>query len=88
MAFCCSQVGAWGPNLGGSTFELKNWAYCPSACLLALLIAQNTQQGAASMQKLLDSKEQNLMLADHAKDWSWVEVEEPKDDEVKTKAAE
>jgi len=40
------------------------------------------------MQKLLDSKEQNLMLADHAKDWSWVEVEEPKDDEVKTKAAE
>jgi hypothetical protein len=41
------------------------------------LIARNTQQGAESMQKLLTSKEQNLLLAEHAKDWSWVEKEKP-----------
>jgi hypothetical protein len=34
-------------------------------------IATNTQQGAQSMQKLLDSVDQNLLLAEHAKDWSW-----------------
>ena len=49
------------------------------------LIATNTQQGAASMQKLIDSREQNLLLAEHAKDWSWLEVEEPK--EVPAEAA-
>lgn len=42
------------------------------------IIAQNTQMGAASMQKLLDSVEQNLLLAKHAKDWSWVEKAQPK----------
>jgi hypothetical protein len=41
------------------------------------LIAKNTQEGAESMQKLLNSVDQNLTLADHAKDWSWVEKAEP-----------
>jgi transcriptional regulator with PAS, ATPase and Fis domain len=39
------------------------------------LIAKNTQEGAAAMQRLLDSVDQNLLLADHAKEWSWKEVE-------------
>jgi len=39
------------------------------------LIATNTQQGAQAMQRLLDSVDQNLLLADHAKEWSWKEVE-------------
>jgi hypothetical protein len=40
------------------------------------LIAKNTQEGAAAMQRLLDSVDQNLLLADHAKGWSWIEKEE------------
>jgi hypothetical protein len=43
------------------------------------LIAKNTQEGAAAMQRLLDSVDQNLLLADFAKDWSWVEKEEPEE---------
>jgi hypothetical protein len=42
------------------------------------LVAKNTQEGAVAMQRLLDSVDQNLLLADHAKDWSWIEKEEPK----------
>jgi hypothetical protein len=42
------------------------------------LIGQNTQQGAQAMQRLLDSVDQNLLLADFAKDWSWVEKAEPR----------
>jgi chromosome segregation ATPase len=41
------------------------------------LIAQNVQQGATTMQKMLDSVDQNLLLADHAKGWSWIERAEP-----------
>lgn len=37
------------------------------------LIAKNTQEGAAAMQRLLDSVDQNLLLAEHAKDWQWKE---------------
>ena len=42
------------------------------------LVAKNTQEGAVALQRLLDSVDQNLLLADYAKDWSWVEKEEPK----------
>jgi uncharacterized phage infection (PIP) family protein YhgE len=41
------------------------------------LMAKNIQEGAASMQKLLNSLDQNLLLAEHAKDWSLVEKAEP-----------
>jgi len=41
------------------------------------LIAQNIQQGAATMQKMLDSVDQNLLLADHAQSWNWIERVEP-----------
>lgn len=50
------------------------------------LIATNTKDGAAAMQRLLDSVDQNLLLAEHAKDWSWIEKEEPK--ETPAEAAE
>jgi hypothetical protein len=52
------------------------------------LIAKNTQEGAVAMQKLLDSVDQNLLLADHAKDWSWIEKEEPTVAEEITKDVE
>jgi hypothetical protein len=40
------------------------------------LIAENTREGGNAMRRLLDSVDQNLLLADFAKDWSWKEVDE------------
>jgi hypothetical protein len=47
------------------------------------LVATNSQKGAETMQRLLDSVDQNLLLADFAKDWSWTEVEATAEPEIK-----
>lgn len=42
-------------------------------------VAVNTQEGSKRMQLFLDSVDQNLALADHAKNWNWVEKDEPEE---------
>lgn len=50
------------------------------------LIGKNMKEGTETMQRLLNSTDQNLLLADFAKEWEWKEVEEkPTVDEVPEK---
>ena len=53
------------------------------------LIAKNINEGTTVMQNQLNSVDQNLSLAEFARDWSWVEAEKPTvDEEEKKEVAE
>lgn len=41
------------------------------------LVAKNIQEGSVTMQRLLDTVDNNLSLAKHAATWEWSEVAEP-----------